>query len=190
MITTSFSPIWKISLGYASRYFSYRLERVSYPIYIYLRDILKRSSCKYTTWSVKLNCSHKILDETLSLYFINLYTAKSSYSRCYGRFYDHSWFFSYSIYVCSMWNLALLTRRYICRMGFNVVSYLADHVIWLWVNSGSPVALPKHSAMTSSLPHELFLTKGVPHLIPAGLEILRKFVLAWRFKQFEEHLFW
>ena len=33
MITNSFSPIWKISLGYASRYFSYRLERVSCPIY-------------------------------------------------------------------------------------------------------------------------------------------------------------
>ena len=38
-------------------------------------------------------------------------------------------------------------------------------------------------------PHELFLTKGVPWQIPAGLEILKKFVLAWRFEQFEEHLF-
>ena len=28
--------------------------------------------------------------------------------------------------------------------------------------------------------HELFLTKGVPQQIPAGLEILRKFFLAWR----------
>ena len=28
---------------------------------------------------------------------------------------------------------------------------------------------------------ELFLTKGVPQLISAGFEFLRKFVLAWRF---------
>ena len=30
-------------------------------------------------------------------------------------------------------------------------------------------------------PHELFLTKAVPQQIPAGLEILWKFVLPWRF---------
>ena len=39
------------------------------------------------------------------------------------------------------------------------------------------------------VPDELFLKKGVPHQISAGLEILRKFFLAWRFLQFEEHLF-
>ena len=38
------------------------------------------------------------------------------------------------------------------------------------------------------VPHELFLTKGVPQEIRAGLEILRKFVLAWRFQQIEQHL--
>ena len=37
--------------------------------------------------------------------------------------------------------------------------------------------------------HELFLTKGVPHQISAGLEILRKIFLAWKFLQFEEHSF-
>ena len=30
---------------------------------------------------------------------------------------------------------------------------------------------------------------AVPHKISAGLEILRKFFLAWKFLQFEEHLF-
>ena len=30
-------------------------------------------------------------------------------------------------------------------------------------------------------PHELFPKKAVPHQIPAGLEILSKFILAWRF---------
>ena len=30
-------------------------------------------------------------------------------------------------------------------------------------------------------PHELFPKKGVPHQIPAGLEIFRNSVLAWRF---------
>ena len=38
-------------------------------------------------------------------------------------------------------------------------------------------------------PHELFPKKGVPHQFPACLDILRKFTLAWRFVQFEEHLF-
>ena len=31
------------------------------------------------------------------------------------------------------------------------------------------------------VPHELFLTKGVPQQISVGFEILRKFFLAWRF---------
>ena len=31
------------------------------------------------------------------------------------------------------------------------------------------------------VPHELFPKKAVPHQIPAGLEIFRKFILAWRF---------
>ena len=31
------------------------------------------------------------------------------------------------------------------------------------------------------VPHELFPQKAVPHQIPASLEILRKFILAWRF---------
>ena len=39
------------------------------------------------------------------------------------------------------------------------------------------------------VPNELFLTKAVPQQISAGLEILRKFFLAWKFLQFEEHLF-
>ena len=30
-------------------------------------------------------------------------------------------------------------------------------------------------------PHELFPQKAVPHQFPAGLDILRKFILAWRF---------
>ena len=38
-------------------------------------------------------------------------------------------------------------------------------------------------------PHELFPKIGVPQQFPAGLENLRKFILAWRFEQFEEHLF-
>ena len=39
------------------------------------------------------------------------------------------------------------------------------------------------------VPHELFPQKAVPHQIPAGLEMLRKFILAWRLKQIEEHQF-
>ena len=38
-------------------------------------------------------------------------------------------------------------------------------------------------------PHELFPKKGVPHQFPAGLEILRKCILAWGFDPFGEHLF-
>ena len=45
-------------------------------------------------------------------------------------------------------------------------------------------------AICRGVPHELFLTKVVSQQISAGLEILRKFFLAWRFLQFEEHLFW
>ena len=32
--------------------------------------------------------------------------------------------------------------------------------------------------------HELFPNKGVPHQIPAALNILRKSFLAWRFEKF------
>ena len=39
------------------------------------------------------------------------------------------------------------------------------------------------------VPHEQFLTKAVPQQIPAGLDISRKFVLAWRFWHFKEHFF-
>ena len=38
-------------------------------------------------------------------------------------------------------------------------------------------------------PHELFHTIGIPHQILAGLEIMIKFVQAWRFEQCEEHFF-
>ena len=38
----------------------------------------------------------------------------------------------------------------------------------------------KKSERERRSPHELFPQKGVPHQIPAGLEILRKFNLAWR----------
>ena len=38
-------------------------------------------------------------------------------------------------------------------------------------------------------PHELFPQKGVPHQFSTGLEILRKFIRALRFEQFEEHIF-
>ena len=39
----------------------------------------------------------------------------------------------------------------------------------------------KSQILNRRIPHELFPKKAVPHRIPAGLDIFRKFILAWGF---------
>ena len=79
------------------------------------------------------------------------------------------------MFICNKLSIFIITRSYrSSKCNNNVI-----------IHNGEGSHLQNWRA-----PHEPFPTKSVPHQILAGLEILRKYCLAGRCEQIEEHVFW